>query len=368
MMNAYRDRHKISLRTEKIADRIKKIEKEQSKIIADLNVYWKKRVNGALRELSEYLSSEVVKARLTSWTKDEVPAPENSWEVTANQIAKVLSKRLRELIQQWEEDKQVFAGARASIEQHFQEHYNFMEGQLRDLQNAITVDITDISEDQLQLSQANFSLTEKVVIGVTSPIWAPLGLVALVIGVPVYGIMAMRSKLEDRRKMKKYKEDKCAFMREASAAYLENVREDKRLKPFVKEQMKEAKIFLKQIEARLPELIEADKMLCKQLCDETRSQREITERYRPIMDEGCHLRGRLAEFGFKEVRATDISADNLEWKEDASSRLGCGAFAVVYQGKMKTNKDHITVALKLYQRKLDVKNASPLMAEVEILR
>ena len=108
-MNAYRDRDKVILRTEKIADRIKEIEKEQSKVITDLNVYRKKRLNGALRELSEYLSSEVVKARFTSWTKDEVQGPENSWEVTENQIAKVLSQRLGELIEQWEEDKQVFA-------------------------------------------------------------------------------------------------------------------------------------------------------------------------------------------------------------------------------------------------------------------
>ena len=255
MMNAYRDRDQVTQKIEKIADRINEIEKEQSKVITDLNVHRKKRVNGALHELSKYLSSEDVKARFTSWTKDDVPASENSWEVTENQIAKVLSKRLREFIEEWEEDKQVFAGARASIVQHVQERYNFVEGQLRHLESAITVDRTDVSEDQLQLSRANFSLTEKVVIGVTSPIWAPLGLVALVIGVPVYGIMAMRSKLEDRKKMKNYKEDKCAFMREASAAYLENVTEDKWLKPFVKEQMKEAKIFLKQIEARLPELI-----------------------------------------------------------------------------------------------------------------
>ena len=367
-MNASRDREKVTQKIEKIADRIKEIENEQSKVISDLNVYRKKRVNGVLHELSEYLSSEDVKACFTSWTKDEVPASETSWEVTENQIAKVLSKRLREFIEQWEEEQQVFAGARASIVQHFQERYNFVEGQLRHLQIAITVDTTDVPEDQLQLSEENFSLTEKVVIGVTSPIWVPLGLVALVIGVPIYGIMAMRSKLEDRKKMKNFEEDKCAFMREASAVYLENVREDRWLKPFVKEQMKEAKIYLKQIEARLPELIESDKMLCKQLCDETRSHREITERYQPIMDEGSHLRGRLAEFGFKEVRATDISPDNLKWKEDASSRLGCGAFGAVYQGKMKRNEDYITVALKLYQSELDAQNASLFMAEVQILR
>ena len=121
-------------------------------------------------------------------------------------------------------------------------------------------------------------------------------------------------------------------------------------------------------QARLPELIEADKLLCKQLCDETRLQREITELYKPIMDEGSHLRGRLAEFGFKEVRATDISADNLEWKEDVPSPVGCGALGVEYQAKMKRNKAYITVALKVYQSVLDAQNASHFMAEVQILR
>ena len=157
-------------------------------------------------------------------------------------------------------------------------------------------------------------------------------------------------------------------MREVSAVYLEDMREKKLLKPFVKEQMKEAKVCLQQIEARLPELIEADKMLCNQLRDETRSQQDITERYQPIKDEASHLRGRLAEFGFKEVRATDISADNLNWKEDTSSRLGCGAFAAVYQGQMKRDEKSYTVALKVYKEVLDAKNASFFMAEVQMLR
>ena len=49
MINAYRDRDKVILRTKEIARRIKEIEKEQSKVIADLNVYREERVNGALR-------------------------------------------------------------------------------------------------------------------------------------------------------------------------------------------------------------------------------------------------------------------------------------------------------------------------------
>ena len=365
VMNASRDRDKVIQKMGEIVNRVEAIEEQQSEVVADLYQYLRARTNVALQKLSEYLSSEQVKTRFTSWTLDEVPSSEDAWEATENQIAKVLSRRLREFIEYWEEDNKVFANTRAPLVQHFQTRYNFVEGQLRNLQNAITADDI-VLEDQLP--ETNFSLTEKKIIVETSPIWVPHGLIALVIGVPVYGIMDIRSKLEDRKKAKNYEEDKCGFMREASARYLEDMREKKMLKPFVKEQMKEAKVCLKQIEARLPELIEADKMLCNQLRDETRSQQDIRKRYQPIMDEGSHLRGRLAEFGFKEVRVTDISGDNLNWKEDTSSRLGCGAFAAVYQGQMKRDEKSYTVALKVYKEVLDAKNASFFMAEVQMLR
>lgn len=177
-------------------------------------------------------------------------------------------------------------------------------------------------------------------------------------------------KLKERKKVKYYEGDKCAFLRKVSKKYLEDSKEEKGLELFVNEQMKEAKFFLKQIEARLPELIEEGKMLRNQYVTAIRSEKDISDRYQPVIDEGSHLRGRLAEYGFKEVRATDISTDNLNWKEDTSSRLGCGAFGVVYKGNMRRNEDVYTVvALKMYNDVLHVKNnASLFMSEVQSLR
>ena len=318
-----------------------------------------------MNKLSEYLSSEEVKARFTSWTLDKVPRSEDSWEATENRITKALSSRLLEFIEHWEEYNKVFTNARASLVQYFQTRYNFVEGQLRNLQNAITAD--DIVLDD-QLSETNFSLAQKVVLGVTSPIWIPIAVIDFVISAPFFGMMAIQRKLVDRMKIKEYEEDRCAFMREISGTYLEDIREKIWLKSFVEEQLKEAKVCLKQIEVHLPELIEADKMLYNQLRKETRSQQDMKKLYQPIMNKGSHLRGRLAEFGFKEVRVTDISGDNLNWKEDTSSRLGCGAFGAVYQGQMKRDEKSHTVALKVYNEVLDAKNASLFMAEVQMLR
>ena len=55
----------------------------------------------------------------------------------------------------------MFANARASLVQHFQSRYNFVEGQLRNLQSAITADEKDVPENLIELSDVEFSLTEK---------------------------------------------------------------------------------------------------------------------------------------------------------------------------------------------------------------
>ena len=366
VMNASRDHYEVAEKMESIITRLFLIEKQQSQVMEELHNLLKARVKDAVHELSEYLSSHDIRARFTSWTLDEVPNVESSWEVTKNNISKVLASRLQEIIEHWEEDNQVFSDARKSLLQHFQKRFKFVEGQLRDLQGVVTDDDVDVPE-RIPADEG-FTIAEKVVIGVTSPIWFPLTLVALVIGAPVVGVLAIKNKMEDRSRIKKYERDRCAFMAETSADYLDDVKHEGVLKLFVKDQLKEAKLCLKQIEARIPELIEADKMLCRQLSDEKRSQEEIKELYEPIMAEASNIRGHLAVFAFQEIRAADISSEKLDWKEDMLSCLGRGAFATVYQGKMRREGEEQTVALKVCSEVLGSKNASLIMTEVELLR
>ena len=355
-----------------IRDRLMVIETQQSKVIEELNDYLEDRVDDAMQKLANYLSSGEVKVRFTSWTLDEVPKVEGSWEVTSNAIMKVLSRRLREIIDQWEEDNQVFTSASESLVKHFLQRYQYVEEQLQNLQTAVTSDHVHVPQN-VPLDD-DLTVGEKVIIGVTSPIWLPLGLglgvVALVIGAPIVGVMAIKEKMEDRRKIRKYEADKRAYMAKLSAQYLHEAKNEDLLETFVRVQLEDAKLCLKQIEARIPELIQADKMLCEQLIDETRSQKEIEETYQPIMNGGSNLRGHLAVFGFTEVCANEISSEKLEWKEDASHRLGSGAFASVYKGTMRKRRadQPMPVALKVCNNALHETNASETMTEVQLLR
>ena len=52
-----------------------------------------------------------------------------------------------------------------------------------------------------------FFVASKVVIGVTSPIWVPVGVVAFVLSVPVVGVVTMKEKLGNWNTTRKYEND-----------------------------------------------------------------------------------------------------------------------------------------------------------------
>ena len=350
-----------------ITERLVMIQKEQSSVNKKLQEYLENKTDNAVSALSKYLKSSDVVEQFTSWTMDDVPGTEESWEVTKSYMQKALMKRLQDVIVAWEEEYHVFAEARTSLIQYFQQRFNFVEGQLRNLESSVLAEDTD-SPASGPLGTESFTVAERVIIGVTSPIWVPVGLVVLIVGVPVIGALAVKEKLQDWSKTREYEKDKCGFMAKASKEYLAEAAEEQNLRSYVVEQLKESQVCLKQVIARIPELIEADKMLCQQLIDEHRSKKEIQDFYRPLYQRSLKLRERLAMFGIKDVRTMDFSCKDLEWKDDRSSLLGAGAFASVYRGKLKLREGEQPVALKVWKEELNDSNASAFLAETDTLR
>ena len=346
------------------------IEKQQSSVAKELQYYLENKTDNAVSLLSKNLKSPDVVGQFTSWALDDVPDAEESWVMTNHYIQKAFRKRLQDVIVSWEEDNHVFADARTSLVKYFQQRFSYVEGQLRYLESSVVDFVADqaaISETGLQ-SPGNLSVAEKVIVGVTSPIWVPIGLVALIVSVPVVGAKALVKKRENWTRMRKYKEDKCGFLAKASKEFLSEAAEDRSLRSYVMEQLKECQLCLRQVVARIPELIEADKWLCQRLRQEIRLQKEIEEIYKPLYQRSLDLRSNMALFNIQEVHAIDISCDDLEWKDDTSSLLGRGKFASVYRGKRKVQNGEQPVALKVKQDKLNSSNANAFLAETETLR
>ncbi|XP_022806599.1 U-box domain-containing protein 35-like [Stylophora pistillata] len=367
MRNSSEDRENVIARMKLITDRLHSIERQQGSVKKELETFLENRTNNALSALSKYLKSPEFKEKFSSWTLDDVPNTEESWEVTKNYIQKALLRRLQERIEEWEEKNHVFSDARSSLIRYFQERFSYVEGQLRTLESSVLAG-NAASSVSGPLASEDFSVAEKVLIGVTSPIWVPVGLVVLVVSVPVVGALPVKEKLEDWNRTRKYEKDKCGYMAKASQEYLKEAAEEQHLKSFVEEQLKEAQVCLHQVLHRIPQLIDEDKMLCKQLREENRSKKEIEDFYEPLHDKSVQLRDEMALFGIKEVRIMDISCNDLEWQDDA--RLGTGAFATVYRGTLKIRGDDkpVDVAVKVWNEELNDATASGFLSETEILR
>ena len=306
VMNASRDHREVAKRMESIKCRLSRIEEKETEVMKGLRSHMEASVKSAVHELSEYLKSDDVKARFTTWTLDEVPNAQGSWEVTNSNITKVLQKRLGKIIEGWEEDNHVFSDARKSLVQHSQQRYNMVEGELRNLQWAVTNDDLDVPEPISP--KEGLTTAEKVFIGVTIPIWVPVSVVTLLIGAPVFGVLEIITRLEERSRLEQYKRDECAFMAKASADYLDDAAKENVLKVFVENQVNEVKLCLEKLELRIPELIEADKMLCKELGNVKFSRIEKQRLYQPIMDKASAIRGHLSVSAFN---ALDENTDLL---------------------------------------------------------
>ena len=309
-MKASRDREKANQNMTQILHRLETIEKQQDQVIADLRKYLNDRVDDAVQQLFEYLSSEETKTRYTTL----------------------------EFIDEWEEDNKVCTNACQDVLQHFQQRCNFVEGELRNLRDAATADRPDGFVEKRKSLAENVSLLFRLTFFfVTSN----------------FDIIRLR-------------QGKNELMTQVLGHIFRNMYKSS-LRVAVWKLFKPAVLGLNQIESHITELIQADKMLYEDLKLQSFTQRETQDLFRPIMNEGSRLRGQLVVFGIKEVRSPDISDGELAWKEDAPSRLGCGAFGAVYQGTLRKNGQTKTVALKAFSDVLDDQNACSIM-EVETLR
>lgn len=353
--NALRSPKEIDERMEKIDRRLKEMEKDEKKVIKDFQKLFNDQVNSVVQRLSKHLSSDDIKARFTSWSLDEAPDENGSWDEVEEKVNEVLCSRLYEIVEQWEKDNKVFANTNLFLLQQFQDYYDDVEFQLQNLQSDAAGD--DINK-QSGKEAVKFRFTNNLKF-----IWN--------FKTVVYGFTSYIDRLMPyllRVKEKVHGTAKYLYrdlLLGVSSGILAASKDEKKLKSFVEGKLNEAKLFLDHLEARLPELIEADRKLYELL----RKEKTERSRYKTILHEVKEQRKQLSRFGITEVCAAKIEPKELDWKEDGSSCLGHGAFAAVYQGTMKRGgKDETAVAVKVWDDELDNDNAIEIMEEIKHLR
>ena len=300
----------------------------------------------AARELFKFLNSPELQQYFTSWSLDNVPDVGGDWSVTEENIKKALVKRLQEKIEEWEKQTNVFSESRTLLTQDLFRYFERVERQNQNVQSPPKADSVASSSSSSSGPQTsrNLSLTETVIIGVTSPIWVPVGFVAFLFSAPVIGTIAAKERFGNRSKTKEYKKDKCKFMAEASQEYLTKMADEQQVMSLVEEELKTEKLLIQQ----------------------KRLLQDVRDLYIKISD----LRGKMADFGIKEVGTMDISCEDLEWKDDRGSPLGSGSFASVHRGTLKLPEKEkpVDVALKVWKKALTSGSAINFLSETDTLR
>ena len=339
VVNASRSPEEIKKRLGKIFSDLEAIEKDQGKVIKEFRKTFGEQVDSVVHQLSQHLLSDDIKKCFTNWSKEDAP-DENarSWE----KVEDALSRRFLEIVDQWEEENKVFSTTRTSLMEQFQNHFDNVEFRLQNIQSEATDD-----------NPNERKLTFRIKIELWQKIWW---------NVKNIGLGVWCSLNSDVENASEY------VAKIVCKDPLEDLSEDiftksmkKGLEIFVEDKLKDAKLYLKRADACLRELIEADRELFEQLT-------KRPARYRPVFDEVKQHWNQLAKFGLTEVCAVKIDGKELEWKEEASSCLGRGAFGAVYQGKMRRDGEVTTVALKVWNEALDAANAKEIMEETKNLR
>ena len=208
-------------------------------------------------------------------------------------------------------------------------------------------------------------------IGLTSPIWAPVGLTILFGSMPVLGVTTIKEKVRNVKRSRKYSKDKHSFIVRASHKFLRKVPQEQQFPLLVKERLKDVPVSFKEGSSRLRELIAADKILCQQLRDETRSGEEIKKHYGRLGEMSMRVKEKMALFSIKELQSMEISRKDLEWdRDDPTSLLGNGESASVYRGKFRLpgQSEPTQVAVKLWSKELNESTAIGFLSKTETLR
>ena len=354
-VNASKSPETIKERLAKTLNGLETIEKDQGKDIKDLRKRFEEKIDSVVHQLAHHLLSDDIKKRFTEWFKENVPDKDASWKEVEENVNAAFSKRFLEIVDQWEQENKVFSTTCTFLMEQFQNYVNTVEFKLQNVQREAVDD--DSSNPNKVVFRIQLSILQKAIWNIKN---VTLGVIGRIVRLWIKASIDENIKRDIQASdVKLLYTD---FLKAVSKSTLtDSIRMKKKLKPFVEDKLKDFKFYLDRIEARVQELIEADRRLYEQLKRPARF-------YQLVFHEVTQHRNQLAKFGLSEVCAVKIDREELEWREEGSSCLGRGASSAVYQGTMTRDGEVKNVALKVWNEARDAANAKEIMEEIKNLR
>jgi hypothetical protein len=236
---------------------------------------------------------------------------------------------------------------------------NIIEEELNSVERAMHG--TESEEDDFGTSDA-VPMPAKILLGATSPVWIPVAVVNLIIGMPVLGVLALSNKISGKVKLDKYEKDPRSYLENRSKKFLASLKDEDMLK-YAEWQMEKTTVLLTNYMNSIPTLIKTNQRMVFQLVHTNRSQEEVLELYKPIKKDSLEMRKKITPLGI-ELCPVTVNERDLDWKQDMGSCLGEGEFSRVYRGKLNKpenatrsdSNNSMDVAVKVFKKPFDDSN------------
>lgn len=378
--NANTDRKAAKQKLESVVKRLRKLQVEQESLKEDLRKQFETKLEGAINELISHLKLPEVVNMFCTWHEDDLPEGKDPWKVIENGLITLMQNRLVDVIKEWEEEKEKFSEARSSMVSYFLRKYNYLEGELRVLEIEVMQDLAEEEEGgsigNRLFDLSNISLTKKEMFAL-APFALPLAAAAVLLAIPVMvlvspvvGFGAMREKAIDKLARWKYNMNRAEYAKTLSLQYLQRFSTREKLQPLVKDQLDQALSCLRDIERRIPMLIDADVQLCQRLMKEEQSKQDVETQYKPKKEKCECVRGQLGLFGALEIRSMQISWCDLQWNVSEDNFLQQNILPVgTYQGRISSRRyPSRPVNLRVYQDLLTKDNITECLAAEKVRR
>lgn len=378
--NANTDRKATKQKLESVVKRLRKLQVEQESLKEDLRKQFETKLEGAINELISHLKLPEVVNMFCTWHEDDLPGRKDPWKIIENGLITLMRNRLVDVIKEWEEEKEKFSEARSSMVSYFLRKYNYLEGELRVLEIEVMQDLAEEEEGgsigNRLIDLSNISLTNKEKFALV-PFALPLAAVAVLLAIPVMvlvspvvGFGAMKEKAIDSLAQWKYKINRAEYAKTLSLQYLQRFYTREELQPLVKDQLDQALSCLRDIERRIPMLIDADVQLCQRLMKEEQSKQDVETQYKPKKEKCECVRGQLGLFGALEIRSMQISWCDLQWNVSEDNFLQQNILPVgTYQGRISSRRyPSRPVNLRVYQDLLTKDNITECLAAEKVRR
>ena len=262
LKNADRDRDETIRRMRSVIERLDSLEKNQEKVIEELEVLLKSKSTEAKGKLADYIRSDGFREKFCAWSHDDgPPANPESWKETECRIQESLQRWFNRLIQEWEQEHHIFENVRQSLIQQVALKFKYFEEQLEFLLFSDTADKREFG----------------------GPLTLAGGVLALPRAATTLGIVSVIKNLQEekmKRKIEKYEDNRGLFLQVRSSTYLSSFLDhEEGLSEYAEYLMKNVEFCLEQVKAGIPNLIKMDRQLYRQLKGEKRSKEEIKKIY-----------------------------------------------------------------------------------------